>query len=128
MLYVVETRKTIEEIMDTMPDIAAKHHFGLLSVIDLGQKMRDKGVAFGDPCVVFEFCNPWAAQQVLEQSPSMAAVLPCRIAAYREKDGTLKLATIHPGALIELFGAHGLANVAEEIDRELRAVIDETAG
>jgi uncharacterized protein (DUF302 family) len=126
MVYVKETPKTVEVAVTDLTEAVARHNFGVLHSYDLPAKMAEKGVAFDRACRILEVCNPHQAARVLETDMTVSLALPCRIAVYQE-GGVTKIGTLLPKALIGMFpGAAAAAAVAEEVEAELRAMIDET--
>ncbi len=126
MVYVKETSKTVEAAVADLTEAVARHKFGVLHSYDLPAKMAEKGVVFNRACRIIEVCNPRQAARVLETDMTVSLALPCRISVY-EEGGVTKIGTLLPKALIGMFpGAAGAAAVAEEVETELRAMIDET--
>jgi uncharacterized protein (DUF302 family) len=64
------------------------------------------------------------AKRVLDKEMSVATALPCRIAVYEENSG-VKVATMLPTQMLALFSVPDLAPVAQEVEREIKAMIDE---
>lgn len=124
MLYVKEAHGTVEATGKRLEDAVKAHQFGVIAVIDLKGKMAEKGVEFGHACRIYEVCNPMRAKQVLEQDMRIATALPCRIAIYEEK-GQVRVATLLPTEMLGLFAVPDLAPVAQEVEREIKAMIDE---
>ena len=85
--------------------------------------MAAKGVDFACECRVMEVCNPQKAKEVLEQNMSISTALPCRISVY-EDAGKVKVATIRPTMLLNLFDSPELQTVAREIEETLIRIID----
>lgn len=127
MLYSVDTDKSLSKLREDLPKACASRKFGVLSVIDLKEKMKEKGVEYGGECLIFEVCNPQKAKQTLEANPEISTALPCRISAYRTKDGKTRLSTIRPARLIDLFGTAELKQLAADVEESLRAIMDEAA-
>ena len=88
--------------------------------------MAKKGVAFSKACLVYEVCNPFQANKVLDADTSISTALPCRISVFEEGDHT-KLSTIRPTALLSLFGNKELAPVAQEVEETIIAMMKEAA-
>jgi uncharacterized protein (DUF302 family) len=124
MVYVKEAQGTVEATGKRLEEAVKAHKFGVIGVIDLKGKMAEKGVEFRNACKIYEVCNPVRASQVLEQDMSIATALPCRIAVYEEK-GRVKIATLLPTETLALFSVPDLAPVAQEIESEIKAMIDE---
>ena len=125
MLYIVDSSRPLAEIQKDFPEVAARHRFGVLAVHDLRHKMKEKGVAFGRPCLVFEICNPEQAKKALEENMGLSTVLPCRVSAYRE-GGQTKLATAKPTELLAAFGSSG-RQIAQEVERAIIEIMEELA-
>ncbi len=126
MLHVVETKKSLANVVRDLEQAVAGHKFGVLGVHDLKAKMAEKGVPFTRECRIFEVCNPHQAKTVLEANLEISTALPCRISVYEEGERT-KLATIKPTAMIELYATPGLQGVAKEVEATLEAIMAEAA-
>jgi uncharacterized protein (DUF302 family) len=85
--------------------------------------MGAKGVDFACECQVMEVCNPHKAKEVLEENMSISTALPCRISVY-EEDSKVKVATIRPTMLLNLFDSPELQAVAREVEDTLVRIID----
>jgi uncharacterized protein (DUF302 family) len=126
MLLEIESKKTVQEIGKSFPEVCAKYKFGVMGSYNLRQKLNEKGVPFDRDCLVFEVCNPQQAGKVLEANISIATVLPCRIAVYQEGEKT-KIAAIKPTALLGLFPNPEIKPVAEEVERIFLLIMHELA-
>jgi uncharacterized protein (DUF302 family) len=123
MLYVRETNKSIDEVCAKIQEVAAQNKFGVLAVIDLKEKMAAKGVQFGPQCRIIEVCNPMQAKKVLEANMTISSALPCRISVYEEA-GKVKITTLRPTVLLNMFGNPELALVAKDVEDTLLRIID----
>ena len=124
MLYTKETHGTVDAVGKRLEEAVKTHKFGVIGVVDLKSKMTEKGVDFRNACKIYEVCNPLQAKRVLEKDMSIATVLPCRIAVY-EEGGRVKVATMLPTETLSLFSVPDLAPVAQEVETEIKAMIDE---
>lgn len=123
MIHVRETEGSIESVVERLEKAAAENQFGVLGVHDLKEKMAAKGVDFTCECRVMEVCNPRKAKEVLEENMSISTALPCRISIYEEHD-KVKVATIRPTLLLNLFDSPELQAVAREVEDTLVRIID----
>jgi len=126
MLYVVETDKSVEEAGKALEQAAAEHKFGVMTVHNLRETMRKKGVDFALDVRIYEVCNPHQAKKVLEAEPDISTALPCRISIYKS-DGKTKLATIRPTIQLGMFNRKDLEPIAEEVEAVMIAIMDEAA-
>ncbi len=126
ILYVKETTIPVDEMGVRLESAARNHQFGVLHVTDLREKMHSKGVEFSPACKVFDVCNPRRAKEVLESKLEISTALPCRISVY-EEGGKTKVATLLPTQVLGMFGAEDLDPVAQSVESDLIAIIDEVA-
>ncbi len=126
MLYIKETSIPVDAMEDRLKVSAKNHQFGVLNVTDLREKMHSKGVEFTPACKVFDVCNPHRAKEVLESKLEISTALPCRISVY-EEGGKTKVATLLPTKVLGMFGAEGLDAIAQDVESDLIAIIDEAA-
>jgi uncharacterized protein (DUF302 family) len=127
MLYSLDTDKSLAKVKEDLPKACAAHKFGVLSTIDLKEKMKEKGVDYAGECLIFEVCNPQKAKAVLEANPEISTALPCRISAYRTKQGKIRLSTIRPSLLVGLFESPALTQVAAEVEETIKAIMAESS-
>ncbi len=127
MLYEIESTKTLDQVCQDLERAVVNHKFGVMTVHNLKETMKKKGVEFDRECRIFEVCNPHQAKRVLEKKMEISTALPCRISVYVE-GGKVKLATLKPTALINQFNAPDLQPVAEEVEETLIAIMKEAAG
>ena len=123
MLYVRETNKSVDEVCNKIQEAAVQNKFGVIAVIDLKEKMAAKGVQFGPQCRIIEICNPMQAKKVLEKNMTISSALPCRISVYQEA-GKVKIITLRPTVLFNLFGNPELEPVAKDVEDTLLRIID----
>ena len=126
MIHKQLSSKSIADIDAGLREAAARHQFGIITVHDLQQTLKNKGVELAHPCLVYEVCNPHQAKRVLESDGALSAALPCRISVYTAEEGTV-LATILPTALMGMFEKPELTAVAEEVESAVVAMMQEAA-
>jgi uncharacterized protein (DUF302 family) len=124
MLHIRMTDGFIDAIGKRLEEAIKSHKFGLLGVIDLQAKMKEKGVEFAIPCRIYEVCNPQIARQVLAKEMAIAAALPCRIALYQEGN-KVKVATMLPSQTLSLFNVPELSAVAQEVEQAILAMMSD---
>ncbi|HLY73508.1 MAG TPA: DUF302 domain-containing protein [Planctomycetota bacterium] len=127
MLHTVDSNKSLSTLREDVPKACAARKFGVLSVLDLKEKMKEKGVDYGGECLIFEVCNPHKAKQALEANPEISTALPCRISIYKTKEGKVRLSTIRPTKLLELFSSAELQKVASDVEETIIAIMNDAA-
>ena len=126
MIYSVHSSKSLHDLDRSLREAAQRHKFGVLNVLDLKQTLSTKGIEIGRECRVYDVCNPHAASEVLMQDMTASAVLPCRISVFTQEGKTV-LATVRPTDLMRATGLTGIDTLAEDIEREIVAMMDESA-
>ena len=122
MLYVQEVMGSVDDIVGKIEQAAKNNDFGVLDIHNLKQKMASKGVNFAPECRIIEVCNPHKAKEVLENNMAISTVLPCRISVY-EEDGKVKIATIRPTYMLDLFDGPALKSVAQSVEETIIKII-----
>jgi uncharacterized protein (DUF302 family) len=126
MLFEVDSRRTAAGIDAAIREAAGRHKFGVIGVIDLKEKMNEKGVEFDRDCKVYEVCNPHQAKRALDANGAVSATLPCRISVYGTP-GNYRIATILPTAMMQALGAPEIDSVAREVEASMISILKESA-
>jgi uncharacterized protein (DUF302 family) len=126
MLYEIESTKTIDQVCRDLEKAVVMHKFGVVTVHNLKETMKKKGVEFDQECRIFEVCNPHQAKRVLEKNMEISTALPCRISVSTE-GGKVKMATLNPTVLISQFNAPDLQPVAKEVEETLIQIMNQAS-
>lgn len=126
MLYEIESKKTVDQVCQDREKAVAKHKFGVMTVHNLKETIKKKGVEFDNECRIFEVCNLYQAERVLEKNLEVSTAFPCRISVYEEA-GKVKLAMLKPTALISQFNLPELQPVAKEVEETLIQIMKEAS-
>jgi uncharacterized protein (DUF302 family) len=126
MLYTVNSTRSIDDVSERLQKSIADRGFGVMTVHDLKRTLQKKGVDFDRECHVFEVCNPDQARKVLERRMDISTALPCRISVFVEA-GQVKLSTIKPTVLLDMFGDAELKPVAAEVEEVMLESMHEAA-
>jgi uncharacterized protein (DUF302 family) len=124
ILYSCTTSQDLDLVCRRLEEAVKARKYGVLGMIDLQAKMKEKGLDFANPCRIYEVCNPHAAKQVLERDMAISTALPCRISVYQKGD-QVTVSTLRPTQVLGLFNAPGLAPVAESVEKDILAMVDE---
>ena len=127
--YTVASNKPISEAIAALQAALAQRNFGALWHLHVNAKLREKGFDLEPDFHIFEVCNPAKAKEALEIDQKIGYLLPCKIVVYRDRrDGNqTKIGLLRPEALIGLLDDERFADLAREVEQELRAVVDAAA-
>ena len=126
MYYIVKTAKTFQQATQDLAQAVTEHGFGVLHIHDLGNTLRNKGMAFAEECQVFEVCNPSQAAKVLNIDMRLNMALPCRVSVYTEQ-GQTYLGLVKPAEMLAALSDDAdLAIIANEVEQKIIQMIDDT--
>lgn len=126
MIYQKSSKRSPQEVEQSLREAVQRHKFGILHILDLKNTLHDKGIDLDNDVRIYDVCNPLAAAQALHQDLSTATVLPCRIAVYSSNGGST-IATVKPTDLFAATGLQHPGTLAQDVERELLAIVDEAA-
>lgn len=96
--------------------------FGVLSEINIKEKLKEKlGVEFRD-YVILGACNPPLAYQGLQEEIALGLLLPCNVVVYDE-GGKSVVAAIDAAKMLSVVGNPKLEAAAAEVNKKLQRAI-----
>lgn len=103
-----------------------KEGFGVLSEIDIKEKLKEKlDVDFGN-YVILGACNPPLAYKSLQQEIGIGLLLPCNVIVYESDDAEKSVvAAIDAKTMLAVVGGRNtiLDEVANEVNQKLERVV-----
>lgn len=110
--------QAVERVRETLK----AEGFGVLSEINLKEKMKEKlGVEFRE-YVILGACNPPLAYQALQEEIALGLLLPCNVVVY-EQDGQSVVAAIDAGKMLSIVGNPKLEAAAAQVNEKLQRAI-----
>lgn len=125
MLHVRSAQK-LEAVEPALRNAAQRQGAQIISIIHLGQWLRDRQRKPPRDAIVFSLCQPDLSAALLAEEMRFAAYLPCRIAAYEDGDGVV-LEAIAPTEVCGLLGRPDLERAALLLEASLVAVMQEAS-
>ena len=96
--------------------------FGVLSEIDVKQKLKEKlGKEFRN-YLILGACHPLSAYQALSAELEIGLLLPCNVIVYEAEDGAV-VSAINPMEAMKIAANPELAELAKEVSARLKTVI-----
>ena len=121
--YGKTTDYPFEKALERTREALKAEGFGVLSEIDMREKLKEKlGVDFRN-YVILGACNPPLAYQALEFELELGLLLPCNVIVY-EAEGRSVVTAIDAAKMMSVVGNAGLEAVAGEVNEKLHRVID----
>ena len=117
------TDYTFEEAVEKVTEELKKEGFGVLTEINIHEKLKEKlGVDFRNYRILGA-CNPAFAYKALQEEDKIGTMLPCNVIVQELENGKTEIAAVDPIASMQSVGNEKLASVANEVQQKLKQVI-----
>ena len=121
--FTKEIDRPFEQVVELVTEALKKEGFGILTTIDVKEKLKEKlGVDFGK-YLILGACSPYHAHQALLAEENIGLMLPCNVVVY-EKDSRTVVSVVKPTAMMAMLNNEKLANIAEAVEGLLKKVFD----
>jgi uncharacterized protein (DUF302 family) len=114
----VSFEQAVDEVTQRLKDAG----FGVLTKIDIKEKLKEKlGIDF-KKYVILGACNPANAHKALLAEEDVGLLLPCNVIVY-DRNGRTVVSVIRPTVAMQMVDNPGLKTIAEEVEAKLESVI-----
>jgi uncharacterized protein (DUF302 family) len=122
--YFEKTLKTdFETAVAKTKEALKSEGFGVLSEIDIHEKLKEKlGVDFRK-YKILGACNPAYAYKALQKEDKIGVMLPCNVVIQEITEGKIEVAAVDPVASMSAIEKPGLRDIAGDIQKKLINVI-----
>jgi uncharacterized protein (DUF302 family) len=100
-----------------------KEGFGILTEIDVREKMKEKLGVDMNKYIILGACNPPYAYKAILAEENIGLTLPCNVIVY-EKGNKTVLSIIRPTVAMQMLNNVELQAVAETVEGQLKKVFD----
>lgn len=125
MKYYIEktTDYTFDEAVEKVTEELKNEGFGILSRIDIHDKLKEKLNVDFRKYTILGACNPPYAYKALQQEDKIGTMLPCNVIVQELGDKKIEVAAVNPAASMMAVDNSALAGIADEIYNKLEKVI-----
>ncbi len=125
MKYYIEkiTDYTFDEAVDKVTEELKKEGFGVLTQIDIHEKLKEKLDVNFRKYRILGACNPPAAYKALQAEDKIGTMLPCNVIVQETSDNRVEVAAVNPAASMMAVENPALEAVAADITNRLKRVI-----
>jgi uncharacterized protein (DUF302 family) len=121
--FTKELNQPFEEVVGLVTEALKKEGFGILTTIDVKEKLKEKiGVDFRK-YLILGACSPKHAHQALLAEENIGLMLPCNVVVY-EKDSKTVVSVVKPTTMMSMLDNPKLAKIAETVESLLKKVFD----
>ncbi|WP_088654205.1 DUF302 domain-containing protein [Geofilum rhodophaeum] len=125
MIYYISKMIAAEfdEAVQQVKEALKKEGFGVLSEIDIQEKLNEKLDVDFRPYKILGACHPPSAYKSLQQEDKIGTMLPCNVILQQVGEHQIEVAAVDPAAsMMSVENAH-LADIAGDIKKRLERVI-----
>jgi uncharacterized protein (DUF302 family) len=112
-----------EKVIEQAREALKKEGFGILTEIDVREKMKDKLGVDMKKYIILGACNPQNAYKAIIAEENIGLMLPCNVIVY-EKGSKTVLSVIRPTAAMQMVDNQELQKVAGEVEAQLKKAFD----
>ncbi|MEE4259565.1 MAG: DUF302 domain-containing protein [Bacteroidales bacterium] len=125
MKYYIEktTDYAFDEAVEKVTEELKKEGFGVLSEIDIQEKLKEKLDVDFRKYKILGACNPPKAYEALKAENKIGTMLPCNVIVQQLDDNKVEVAAVNPEASMMAVNNPGLEKLAGEIKGMLERVI-----
>jgi uncharacterized protein (DUF302 family) len=126
MKYYIEktTNYSFDEAVEKVTEELKKEGFGVLSEINIHEKLKEKLDVDFRKYRILGACNPPKAYEALQIENKIGTMLPCNVIIQELDDGKTEVAAVDPAVSMMAVESPELENIAKEIRTKLQKVID----
>lgn len=115
---------TFEQAIDRVKESLENEGFGVLSEINIHDKLKEKLNVDFKRYTILGACNPAYAYQALQNEDKIGTMLPCNVIVQELGKNEVEVAAIDPVASMMAIENPKLAKLAGEIKKKLERVIE----
>lgn len=115
---------SFDEAVQRTTDILKTEGFGIISEINIHDKLHEKlGVDF-KKYRILGACNPGYAYKALQQEDKIGTMLPCNVVVIDQGNGMTEVSAVNPVASMMAIPNNELGAIALEVTDKLKRVIE----
>jgi len=124
--YISKTIETtfdeaIRRVTETLKGVG----FGLISTIDIREKLKEKLDVDFKKYVILGACNPAFAYKALQLEDKIGVLLPCNVIVQEVGDGKIEVAAVDPMESMQAVKNKQLGTMAGEVSEKLSKAIND---
>jgi len=125
MKYYIEktTNYSFDEAVEKVTEELKKEGFGILSEINIHEKLKEKLNVDFRKYRILGACNPPSAYKALQAENKIGTMLPCNVIVQELDNGKTEVAAVDPVASMMAVENPGLVGIAGEIKEKLERAI-----
>ncbi|MCK9167339.1 MAG: DUF302 domain-containing protein [Bacteroidales bacterium] len=111
-------------VKEKVQALLAEHGFGIVTTLDISEKINSKLNIAYRPYLVLGVCNPQFAFQALEIEPYMGALLPCTLVLQENINNSVTVSFLNPALFSTITGNVSLSLLTHEVFLIMQTVLN----
>ena len=113
-----------DEAVQKTREALQREGFGVLTEIDMREKLREKLNVDFPRYVILGACNPPLAHKALQAEPEIGLLLPCNVIVYETAEKRTVVSAMNPDAMVAVVGDNAtLKEVAQDARERLERAL-----
>jgi len=126
--FSVKMAASFDEAVIKAVEALKSEGFGVITEIDMQQKLKEKMNVDYKRYLILGACNPPLAYQALLAEEKIGTMLPCNVLVIEQEDGITEIAAVNPIASMQAVANPSLAGAAQLVTDKLNKVINSLRG
>lgn len=122
--HIKSVSTSFDDTIVAVTESLKKEGFGVLTRIDMKEKLKEKLNVDFRKYVILGACNPPFAHKALLLEDKIGVMLPCNVIVQETVQGGVEVAAIDPVASMGAIDSKGLVEVAAEVSGRLKRALE----
>lgn len=112
--------ETREKIIENLKDVG----FGLITEIDMKEKLKEKLDVDFKNYIILGACNPGFALEAVQMEEELGVLLPCNVVLIDKEDGSVQVSAIDAVKMMSIVENPKLTEVANVVNARMMQAIE----
>ncbi|MEQ8351064.1 MAG: DUF302 domain-containing protein [Leptospiraceae bacterium] len=122
--FSADINQDFDQAIETVTEALKDEGFGIISEIDIKDKLKEKLDVDFRRYRILGACNPSYAHKALTLEDKIGTMLPCNVIVQEKETGGAEVAAINPLESMKAVKNPALLEIASEVTERLQRVID----
>lgn len=123
--YISKTiESTFDEAIEHVTETLKKEGFGLISTINIHEKLKEKLDVDFKKYIILGACNPAFAYKALQLEDKIGVMLPCNVIVQEMDNGKIEVAAVDPLESMQAIQNQELGVMATEVRDMLKRAVE----
>jgi uncharacterized protein (DUF302 family) len=113
-----------DDAIENVTEVLKKEGFGVMTVIDVKEKFKEKIDVDFKKYTILGTCNPHFAYEALKNEDKIGVLLPCNVVVEEHENGEIEISAVDPIASMGAVKNESLNDIALEVQQKLKSIIE----